>query len=54
VDDERAIGNGVIITLRQGWSFDPMQDNRVAGEDTPREALALVQSALEFTGPFTN
>ena len=53
VDDEREIGNGVIVTLRQGWSFDPWQDNRVAGEDTPRAAMELVRSALPFAGPYT-
>lgn len=53
VDDERAIGNGVIVTLQQGWSFDPLQDNRVAGADTPREALDMVRHALVYAGPYT-
>ncbi len=52
VDDEREIGNGVIVTLKQGWTFDWTQDNRVAGEDTPREALALVRTAQPFAGPY--
>ena len=53
VDDERDMGNGVIVTLRKGWSFDPLQDNRVAGEDTPRAALDMVRHALPFAGPYT-
>lgn len=54
VDDERAIGNGIIVTLKKGFTFDERQDNRVAGEDTVREVLALVKSAQPFTGPFDN
>lgn len=46
VDDERAIGNGVIVTLRAGWHFDPTDyENRVRGEDTASEALAMVREA---------
>ena len=52
VDDERAIGNGVIITLRQGWTFSAMEDNRVAGEDTVSEALKLLRRAQRFEGPY--
>lgn len=47
-------GNGVIVTLRQGWSFDQQCDNRVAGEDTATKVLALVRDAFPFTGPFTD
>jgi hypothetical protein len=36
IDDERGIGNGVILTLKKGWTFDPAFDNRVPGEDTIR------------------
>lgn len=46
-------GNGVIVTLRQGWTFDQLCDNRVAGEDTATQALAKVRSAHQFFGPFT-
>ena len=53
VDDERAIGNGVIVTLKQGWTFDEAQDNRVAGEETIAEAAKLVRSAKRFAGPYT-
>lgn len=44
---------GPIVTLKRGYSFDPMCDNRVLGEDT---ASALLQSirdrAQPFTGPY--
>lgn len=46
VDDERSIGNGVIVTLKAGWHFDPLDyENRVQGEDTPSQALAAVRKA---------
>lgn len=48
VDDERGIGNGVIVTLRAGFHFDPLDmENRVSGEDTPTVALAAVRNAHE-------
>lgn len=54
VDDERGIGNGVIVTLKAGWTFDPRQDNRVAGEDTARKALELVcHHSFKFKGELT-
>lgn len=53
VEDERALGNGVIVTLKQGWSFEPMLDNRVRGEDTPSAILKSVrQDAQPFAGPY--
>jgi hypothetical protein len=52
VDDERSCGNGIIVTLKQGWTFDEMQDNRVAGEETVAEAAKLVRSAKRFAGPY--
>lgn len=51
VDDERAIGNGVIVTLKAGWSFDPFTDNRVSGEDTITEMLSAVRNAHRYKGP---
>lgn len=54
-DDERAIGNGIIVTLRQGWTWDAFQDNRVRGFDTAAEAAKAVQSeAAPFAGPYTH
>jgi hypothetical protein len=45
-DDERGIGNGVIVTLREGWTFDPVDpENRVRGEDTASEMLKSVRAA---------
>jgi hypothetical protein len=52
VDDERGIGNGIIITLRQGWTFDQLCDNRVRGADTIAEAKEMVRYAHPFGGPF--
>lgn len=52
VDDEREIGNGVIVTLKKGWTFDPAFDNRVRGEDTVKEMLESVRRATEFSGPY--
>ena len=54
IDDERNIGNGIIVTLKKGWSFDQLQDNRVAGEDMVTAAKYLVGRAYPFAGPFTN
>lgn len=52
VDDEHGVGNGLIITLREGWSFDPLQDNRVAGEDTLTAARNKLTSARPYAGPY--
>ena len=52
VDDERASGNGIIVTLTKGWSIDPLRDNRVFGEDSPSRALATVRRAVAFSGPY--
>jgi hypothetical protein len=52
VDDERSIGNSIIITLKQGWTFEPGIDNRVGGADTMKDALALVRGAHAFAGPY--
>jgi len=45
VDDERSIGNGIIVTLRRFWSFDQLCDNRVQGADTIKEALSMVRDS---------
>ncbi|HYW76262.1 MAG TPA: hypothetical protein VFA48_06510 [Gammaproteobacteria bacterium] len=37
-DDERQIGNGIIVTLYFGWSFEPGEHQGVRGFDTVREA----------------
>ena len=52
LSDERAIGNGVIVTLKKGWSFDPSQDNRIRGEDTYTQILKEIRGAYRFEGPY--
>jgi hypothetical protein len=43
-DDERSIGNSLIITLVSGWRFEDRGEH-VRGFDTKREAMAGVKSA---------
>jgi hypothetical protein len=52
VDDQRAKGNGVIVTLRKGWTFDPLRDNRVSGADTVNAVWTMVRHAHPFAGPW--
>lgn len=52
VSDERGIGNGIIVTLKKGWTFDPAFDNRVLGEDSVHEITARVKQAPRFDGPY--
>lgn len=43
-DDERNSGNGIIVTLKRGWCFDPL--THVKGFDTikeAKEAISFVQ-----------
>lgn len=44
-DDERDIDNGIIVTLRYGWSFEPCEHSGVKGFDTTREANSAIRSA---------
>ncbi len=44
VDDERAIGNSLIVTLKRGWRFEDMGEH-VRGYDTKREAMQEVRAA---------
>lgn len=39
VDDETGIGNGIIVTLADGWAFVADPDCGVRGFDTWTEAL---------------
>jgi len=39
-DDERDLGNGIIITLESGWNFDGEHGLHVFGEDTIKELMA--------------
>jgi len=53
VDDERSIGNGVIVTLRQGFTWDQTCDNRVRGEDDVfAMRQALINEVYPFAGPY--
>lgn len=47
-DDERALGNSLIVTLARGWAFglnDSINAEHVNGFDTVKEAKAAVSSA---------
>jgi len=44
-DDERSIGNSLIVTLKRGWAFDPKEREHVRGFDTRREAMADIRKA---------
>jgi hypothetical protein len=52
VDDEREMGNAIIVTMKKGFTFDPMCDNRVGGADTVSEAIEMVNGALKYEGPY--
>lgn len=46
VDDERDMGNAIIVTMRAGWSIDPRDPHAgVFGADTIKEAWATLRSA---------
>ena len=48
VDDERGLGNGIIVTLKEGYEFSVDPGCGVRGYDTFSEALREVrQSARE-------
>jgi hypothetical protein len=40
IDDERSIGNSIIVTLKKGWDFTDEQGCGVRGFDTVAEAKA--------------
>lgn len=44
-DDERNIGNSLIVTLKTGWRFEQAGEH-VRGFDTVKEAMADVRQAL--------
>lgn len=53
IDDERAIGNGLIVTLKKGYSFCEATDNRVLGEDTIKELHEQITLfAKPYAGPY--
>jgi hypothetical protein len=44
VDDERDIGNSLIVTLKRGWRFEDIGEH-VRGYDTKREAIKEVRAS---------
>ena len=49
IDDERAIGNSIIVTLKYGWEFgtDPWQARHVEAFDSMREAKEGIRLAVK-------
>ncbi len=47
-DDERSMGNSLIVTLQRGWKFsgDIFQAEHVKGFDTQAEAMREVRGSL--------
>jgi hypothetical protein len=45
-DDERALGNSLIVTLLYGYSFSATEHKGVRGFDTIREAKAAIAAAV--------
>jgi len=47
-DDERSIGNSIIISLKDGWQFgtDPWEARHVEGFDTLQEAAEGIRAAI--------
>jgi hypothetical protein len=43
-DDERSYGNGIIITLKWGWSFENHYHEGVRGFDTPKETKEALKN----------
>lgn len=51
VEDQRSDGRGIVITLRQGFTFDRGTDTRTHCEKTLGGALAAVKLAYRFGEP---
>jgi hypothetical protein len=49
LDDERSVGNGVIVTLNKGWKFDsdPLVPTHVMGFDNHAEARQAIHYAVK-------
>ncbi|AYM66156.1 hypothetical protein G6L68_25060 [Agrobacterium fabrum] len=52
VEDYRSIGRGVFVTLKRGWTIDPIRECRSFGEDTIKEAMDMVRFADAYAGPY--
>ena len=49
VDDERAIGNAIIVSMKSGWTIDPIDQHAgVFGADTLAEAWKTLRGATEY------
>lgn len=50
-DDERALGNSLIVTLKRGWkwSFDPRTPTHVEGFDRAQDARKALKSVMPCT-----
>ena len=46
-DDERDIGNSIIVTLNYGWHFAAYPGEHVRGFDTTREAKQAIKEAVK-------
>lgn len=52
-DDESAIGNGYIVTLKRGWTWRPGEDDRVRAFPSRTNALlALRAESWPHEGPY--
>lgn len=48
VDDERAMGNSIIVTMAPGWTLDPRDPHDgVFGADTTTEAWTTLRRAMQ-------
>lgn len=45
VDDERESGNGLLVSLRPGWTIDPLAACHTFGEETVRSARKVLARA---------
>jgi hypothetical protein len=45
-DDERDIGNSLILTLNDGWRFTQGEALHVCGADTVQDALAALRGTV--------
>jgi hypothetical protein len=53
VDDEREMGNGVLVTLKKGFVWRLHDgDNRVRGFDTPQQAASGLRDVEIYEGPY--
>ena len=52
VDDERDIGNGIIVSMYEGWTLDPFDRYAtVFGEDTVKECWETLRTAKRYKAP---